>query len=185
MVLWILGCSLAKPDIALGPDGATTADTLVVDVAPQDDEFGDPVDFEFTWWRDGELRENLVTAEVLPGETARDQVWEVQVVAVAGSETSRPALAEITIENAPPTLVLTLAERTAPDADLMAFASTTDPDGDDVDVSWAWQVDGVDAGIDSDTVPASETQSGQIWTAICTASDGDAETVDEIKGQID
>jgi streptogramin lyase len=47
-----------------------------------------------------------------------------------------------------------------------------DPDGDEVTYTWAWTVDGVDAGISDGNVPADRSTLGSRWELTVTPSDG-------------
>lgn len=58
--------------------------------------------------------------------------------------------------------------------DLVAQVTTeaVDPDDDDVTYTYAWTVDGENADVQGDTVPAERTARGQVWSVTVIPSDG-------------
>ena len=70
-----------------------------------------------------------------------------------------------------PTVSISPAEPYNSDA-LTCLASSSDPQGDEISYTYAWTVDGLDAGIAESTVPADVTHSEEVWTCSVTASDG-------------
>ncbi|MBZ5710218.1 GON domain-containing protein [Nannocystis pusilla] len=72
-----------------------------------------------------------------------------------------------------PVVAITPASPTPVD-DLICSVTTesSDPDGDAVTYTFAWTRDGVDAGLASGTVPATELAVGQAWECTVTPSDG-------------
>ena len=49
---------------------------------------------------------------------------------------------------------------------------SVDPDGDPVTYRYSWTVDGADAALDTDTVPAERATLGSVWQATVTPNDG-------------
>ena len=74
-----------------------------------------------------------------------------------------------------PSVTLTPADAMYGDA-LLCEATAEDADGDSLTWTYAWTVDGADAGLDGAEVPADTTQPWETWTCTATASDGQAES---------
>jgi hypothetical protein len=62
------------------------------------------------------------------------------------------------------------------DLEAAITVASTDPDGDAVTYLWSWEVNGEDAGISDDFVPASETAEGDVWTVFAVATDGNLDS---------
>ncbi|MCB9743494.1 MAG: LamG domain-containing protein [Alphaproteobacteria bacterium] len=79
-------------------------------------------------------------------------------------------------ENTPPTAPVVAVNPSAPFADdalsCELLEDSEDADGDAVSYSYSWTVDGADAGISTDTVPAERTAEGESWTCTVTPDDG-------------
>jgi len=163
------------PQVAIEPAEPTTLDQLEAVIAtPAEDPNDDPVTYTYAWFVNGTIVGDLDSSLVEADRTGRDQVWSVEVFASDGDDDSPVATAEVTILNSAPTVSVDLApESPTTDQDLVATATTQDVDGDEVTLTWSWKRDGDDAGIDQDTVPASETASRQVWEVSVLASDGD------------
>jgi formylglycine-generating enzyme required for sulfatase activity len=58
------------------------------------------------------------------------------------------------------------------DLSCVVVTEAVDPNGDAVTYTFAWTVDGEDAGLDLATLPAGVTSPGQTWTCTVTPSDG-------------
>ncbi len=74
----------------------------------------------------------------------------------------------------PPVIAINPADPSSAD-DLRAVVTNPadDPDGDVVSYVWSWSVDGEDAGISGDTVPADQTAEQEIWSVTAYATDGE------------
>ena len=171
-VVALVGCT-APPDapiVAIAPELPTTFDALTATATLPDDV---DADLTFTWFKDDVLQSALVGPAVEAERTRRSERWTVEVVATNTAGESPPGVASVVIQNAAPTLTVTLAPDPPTSAeDLVATAQAVDPDGDPTSLVWAWTVDGVDAGIASASVPADRTAAGQMWAVSVTASDG-------------
>ena len=83
---------------------------------------------------------------------------------------------DCTAAPAPPEgLAIAIAPSAPTDADDLSCVIVTeavDPNGDAVTYTRAWTVDGEDAGVDLETIPAGLTSGGETWTCTVTPSDG-------------
>ncbi|MBM4393983.1 MAG: hypothetical protein FJ090_22885, partial [Deltaproteobacteria bacterium] len=169
----ILNTAPAAPVVHIGPEGARTADDLVVVVdTPSEDADGDAVTYTYVWTQNGRERADLLTDTVPASETTKGEFWEVTVTPTDGADAGDEATASLTILNtAPEATVAFSPEAPTTDDALLAVPSATDADGDDVSFAYAWSVDGADAGNSTDTVAAEATTHGQTWAVTVTPSD--------------
>jgi arylsulfatase A-like enzyme len=159
----------ATPVITLTPSAPYTTDDLVVTVE------GDASDLTFAWYRDDALQADLVSSVVPAAETAKGQSWRVVVSAPGARGEDGVAEASTVILNSLPTVTVAVAPpEPGTDDALSAAAEASDADGDAVVVSYAWAVDGADAGITDPEVAAASTERGQSWAVTATPNDGEA-----------
>ncbi len=165
--------------IAIEPAAPTDEDDLAcVIVTASTDPNGDAVSYRYAWSIDG-ADAGVATETVSAALTSGGKTWTCTVTPTDGTLDGVPATASATIavgNQAPsaPTVSITPAEPT--DDDVLTCVIETesvDPDGDAVTYSYAWSVDGVDAGLSSASVNGTLTTEGQTWTCSVTASDGE------------
>lgn len=165
--------------IAIEPAAPTDEDDLAcVIVTASTDPNGDAVSYRYAWSIDGAAA-GIDGETVSAALTSGGETWTCTVTPTDGTLDGVPATASATIavgNQAPsaPTVSITPAEPT--DDDVLTCVIETesvDPDGDAVTYSYAWSVDGVDAGLTSASVNGSLTTEGQTWTCSVTASDGE------------
>ena len=146
------------------------------EVMPEDPE-GDSVTVRYVWLVDGELsgiEGDVVTA----GNTAKGETWQVYAYANDGSLDSAPAIREITIQNARPTIGAATASPENPTTidDLTIEVSVDDlddADGDEVTLSYAWLKDGTSQDeYTENTLPSVATSKGEQWIVQVTPNDG-------------
>ena len=146
------------------------------EVMPEDPE-GDSVTVRYVWLVDGELsgiEGDVVTA----GNTAKGETWQVYAYANDGSLDSAPAIREITIQNARPTIGAATASPENPTTidDLTIEVSVDDlddADGDEVTLSYAWLKDGTSQDeYTENTLPSAATSKGEQWIVQVTPNDG-------------
>jgi len=124
-------------DIKLSPDSPTTSDTINLNITPKKDADGDPVEQNIKWSIDGQPQPNLDgKSKIEPGTAKKGQVVKVTVTPNDGEEDGKPATAEVTVVNAPPTID-PIGDQLATEGveftlDLAQFIS--DPDGDKLKV---------------------------------------------------
>ncbi|MDP2313448.1 MAG: LamG-like jellyroll fold domain-containing protein [Pseudomonadota bacterium] len=162
---------------SLTPATAHTDDVLTASVSTNDAD-GDTVSVGYTWYVDGVPIS--ATGATLDGGVHFGKGDEVYVVATPDDgEDAGTALASssVTILNTAPTAPVVAVSPTDPeDADDLVcdlVTPSTDADGDSLSYTYAWELDGSDAGIASDTVPAASTAAGDAWTCVVVAEDGD------------
>lgn len=132
------------PVVSISPNPATTVDDLVASVdTPSDDPDGDAVTYTWSWTKNGAAVDGP-TDSVPADLTTRGDVWAVSAVPSDGTEDGPAATAEITIDNAVPTLTIDLDPfKIGTNGRLVVSSDTDDADGDDVSVSFDWTVNGV------------------------------------------
>lgn len=164
----LLGCQPpgAGGALSIYPESPETTDTLVAVMADA------VAGYRYTWSQDGETVAELSEGHVPAELTTRGETWTVRATPVdgfAGEELE----ASVTIVDARPSVsvVLSPAEPGGSD-DLVAIASAEDPDGDALTLEWSWSADdALQVGLTQDTVPASMTSYGEVWTVTVTPSD--------------
>ncbi len=146
------------------------------EVMPEDPE-GESVTVRYVWLVDGELsgfEGDVITA----GNTAKGENWEVYAYANDGVLDSAPAIREITIQNARPSIGDATASPENPTTidDLSIEVSVDDlddADGDEVTLSYAWLKDGTSQDDYTDNIlPSSATLKGEQWIVQVTPNDG-------------
>ncbi len=94
------------PSLILPPNPAYTSDDLNAIASGATDADGDPVQYRFNWYKNGVLQPNLsgIGRDTLAAaNTARGQVWSVDVSAFDGIDDGPVATRTRTIQNSPPT----------------------------------------------------------------------------------
>jgi hypothetical protein len=172
------------PTITLDLDPASvgTEGKLVADVGT-DDADGDDVSVSFTWTVNGsevsEIGGSLDGSEFFE----RGDTVVVTVSAEDGNGGTATATAEVVVGNTAPTApeVWVYPEVPGYNSDLTCWveAISTNADLDEVSYTVTWEVDGApytgatdDVFLPGDTVPASATEAGQVWTCNVTPNDG-------------
>lgn len=163
------------PEVAITPAAPRTADGLTaLIVRVSTDLERDPITYRYAWTVDG--RPTAFVGAVLPRTaTTRGQRWSVTVTPYDSLGPGRPTTASVTIENsAPGAAGLVLLPTPAYEGDTVyCLASTTwDDDGDRVDLNYAWEVNGVDAGVSSVGIDSSHWRRGDDVVCLATPTDG-------------
>jgi formylglycine-generating enzyme required for sulfatase activity len=162
--------------VVLSPERPTTLEEIeVVIVAAAADPDGDAVTYRYVWFEDGVLRADLTGDALLAAETAKGQVWEVNVIANDGRADGGVAVAEATVVNTPPSVVASLDSVARTTDALVARVASDDADADSVSFSYLWTVDGRVTPWVTDTVPASATARGERWAVSVTPNDGEVD----------
>ncbi len=148
------------PKLAFVPaaPGAGKPFRLVVSGPPADAD-GDAVTYKASWKRNGAPYApggdpfEVATADVKKGDR-----WEVTVVPSDGEEEGKPATAQVTVRNTPPTppLLRLLPERptTGGPVALEIVRPSTDVDGDPVTYAFSWTRNGAPLGAPKERDPA-------------------------------
>ena len=165
------------PDIRIVPADPDTTANLTVEITAEAADNGRVLFYRTVWSRDGDHVLALDDETTVPSaETARDQVWTVEVSAVDDElDLGEAATAQVIIANSAPIAQLSISPTPAlVYQDLAASISTSDADEDTVGVTVTWTADGAaqpdldDAG----EVPSALTQVGQTWTVTVIPNDG-------------
>jgi hypothetical protein len=166
-----------QPLVTIGPDGATTVDDLVLEIAEPPAQ-RDDVTYAVSWARDGAEVASLADALTVPAsETAKGQRWRATVT--PSNRRDREGVlgtAEIVIANTPP-VGAAVAIAPAPPTratGASAAASGTDVDDDALTWSYAWTLDGAAIGADAATIDGALLTRGATLRVTATPSDGEA-----------
>lgn len=160
--------------IELSPSAPTTDQAVtVVHISEATDPNGDEVSYRYSWFKDGELQDDLTDATLPSDRTARDESWRVVVVPTDGELDGPPADGQAVVQNTAPSITaeLTPTEPSTLD-ELVVSITSSDLDGDEVSVAWAWTINDVPTVEFNGLVPASETIRDQVWTFKATPTDG-------------
>ncbi len=161
--------------VSLTPAEPTTTDDIqaVIDQEAWDPE-GATLEYRFNWYRDGTTWSERGPDTVGADNTAKGELWRVEVTAYDGSSAGDAIGAEVTIGNTPPTVELAFEnELPSADDDLVVIATPDDIDGDAVTLDWSWTRDGQPTGHGDGTIPAADTLRWQTWEATVVPHDGD------------
>ena len=186
----LAGCNdlPTAPTLSIEPAAPTTVDDLTVEITADATDAGRILFYRTEWSRDGQHVLALDDETTVPSEeTARDEVWSVEVSAVDDElDLGVPGTAEVTILNTAPVAQVSISPNPATvNQDLVATITTTDADDDGVNTGIAWTVDG-DPQPDLDgllTVPATSTEAGQTWSVTVLPDDG-TDTGDAVSASV-
>lgn len=168
IVALCVSCASVPPPITvrIGPAGADTRDDLVATV--EGSKAG-----SLRWFVDDEEVAELTGDRVPASFTARGQVWQVEarVEVDGGSWTASDVQI---IENAAPTVILSMAPREPQSSDALVVAALArDADADVLTVQYRWWRDDVLVpNLVGDRVDADQIRRGERWTVEVVASDG-------------
>jgi hypothetical protein len=165
-------------EVSIIPGNADSAQDLTV-AATTSDPNGDPVTVSYRWTApDGTESAGGSEGLLAAVNTVAGDTWMVAVTPNDGLDFGEPGTASITIDNTTPSAP---DVSITPDPGRLESAITcrvtnldaVDPDdGQDLTIEWSWTKDEVDQGIDTDTAPASGTDSGEVWACEARISDG-------------
>lgn len=168
----------SEPVILLAPDAPTTVDDIRLELVEESvDPDGDDIGHRVRWFLNGTENTDVEGRYVIDAAlTTKGQTWQVEVIGWDGLDDAEPVTAEVTVVNSLPIAEVTLAPSTPNGGDdLVASVTLSDADDDPVTAAISWAKDGTDAGLTEDTVPASETTTGETWAVRVTPNDGDAD----------
>ncbi|TVQ92092.1 MAG: hypothetical protein EA397_07905 [Deltaproteobacteria bacterium] len=158
------------PLVEITPAEPQTANRLratVVDPEPN-------LTYLYEWYRDGRHVDDMSSDTVPSDLTAKGELWQVQVIPMAGNLQGSVGRAEVEIFNTPPSLEASWANPApSPYEDLVVLTTTFDPDDDQVSLSFEWSVDGIPLDHDAPDLSADETVRGQVWQVTVRSYDGE------------
>lgn len=165
--------------IAIEPAAPTDADDLTCTIVTEaTDPNGDAVTYRYGWTVNG-ADAGISGATVGAALTSGGDTWTCTVTPNDGALDGAPTSASVTIargNQAPSAPGVSITPASPTDDDVLTCVIGTesvDPDGDAVTYSYAWSVDGADAGITAASVNGSRTSAGETWTCSVTANDGE------------
>lgn len=162
--------------ITVDPAEPLTSDTLSFTFEATDAN-GDDVSVSASWADpDGETIAGETVSNI---NTAVGQTWTLTLTPRDDLDTGEPSSTTVTIGNtAPSAPTVEIGPDPGRDnADLRCWVTDLedlDPDDQELTVSWSWTVDGGDAGVTTDTVPAASTSAGELWECTAVVGDGTA-----------
>ena len=171
------GAAIAIEPAAPG-DGDDLNCTIVTEAT---DPNGDALTYRYAWAVNG-ADAGISGATVGAALTSGGDTWTCTVTPNDGVLDGAPTSVSVTIaqgNRAPSAPGVSITPAAPTDDDVLTCVIDTesvDPDGDAVTYSYAWSVDGVDAGVSAASVNAARTEVGQAWTCVVTASDGELES---------
>ncbi|BDG02535.1 PQQ-binding-like beta-propeller repeat protein [Anaeromyxobacter oryzae] len=170
------------PAIALEPAEPTARSGVQVAIRkPSTDRDGDPIQYRYTWTRNG-VPAGQEGAAIPAGVLRHGEVWRVEVRPFDGEEEGEPILAAVTVKNTPPPTPSVLLR---PEAAAVGQALTCDTqvphrdaDQEPVTVSYRWyRNDRLDPLAEENAyLPAGVIRRGERWRCEAWASDGFAES---------
>jgi hypothetical protein len=175
-VLLLSACrsSTDAPTVTLSPLSPTTVDDLVAGVDSCDN-------CKYRWFKNNVAQGDITGDTVSANLTTKGESWSLLVTSQLDDGTEGPpGEAEATIENSPPVFGeynIRPNEEVYTNDILTATVDATDADGEEISLSYSWMVDGVDVGVNADTLDGLEYfDKGQEVYLTVTASDGESET---------
>ena len=166
-------------EVYLRPAFPKAGQELVCVAAGATDPNGDPIHYEFTWYRNGEVQVALTAGGVPAGTTVDGETWRCEAVAVDDEGLSSDAVssAVITVADLPPGEpgdVTISPDPAGVNADLICAATgSVDPNGDAVQYLFQWLADDVEVpGQTSYRLDRSLLVRGQTWTCKAWANAG-------------
>ncbi len=165
--------------IAIEPAAPTDADDLTCTIVTEaTDPNGDALTYRYAWAVNG-ADAGISGATVGAALTSGGDIWTCTVTPNDGVLDGAPTSVSVTIaqgNRAPSAPGVSITPAAPTDDDVLTCVIDTesvDPDGDAVTYSYAWSVDGVDAGVSAASVNSTRTTAGETWTCSVTANDGD------------
>lgn len=163
------------PVVEILPADPVTGDALSVNIAvAASDDDGDPVSYNYQWYRDSALMSGYTSDSVTAARTSKGETWMVEVRAFDGEDESSAASASVIIGNTAPSITGAAISPASPRVDdtLSCLPSGwSDADGDSADYDWAWTVNGKAAG-SSETLAGAFARGDEVG---CTLTPWDGE----------
>ena len=165
----------------LAPTTPTSDDDITASTFGQSDEDGDALTFEYRWYLEGTLQENLNDVDVLPSLATRSgDTWMVEIRAYDGEDystwvSSNPiSVGQQTSNNAPTVDSITISPTNPTTTDtLVATSTSSDADMDSITITeYQWRRNGALVGITTSTVDPVSTNKGESWSVEARSFDG-------------
>jgi hypothetical protein len=180
-VVTITNSAPTLSSVSIGISNPSTTDDLPVVNTSSDADAMDTLTYEHRWYLDGTHQTSLDGQSLLPSLATRDgDSWEVELRVSDGTDTSAWMKSSAVIigsmtTNTPPTVdsVDITPSNPATQNNLTATVTSSDADMDSiVSTEYRWIKNGVDAGIDSETLSFASTMKGDSWSVNVRVNDG-------------
>lgn len=167
--------------VSIGISNPSTSDDLPVVNTSSDADTMDTLTYEYRWYLDGTLQSSLDGLPSLPSVATRDgDSWEVEMRVSDGTDVSSwmkssAVVIGSTTTNTPPSVDSVEITPNSPttESNLVATVTSSDADMDSiVSTEYRWMKNGIDAGIDSATLPSVSTMKGDSWSVEVRVNDG-------------
>lgn len=167
--------------VSIGISNPSTSDDLPVVNTSSDADTMDLLTYEYRWYLDGTLQSSLDGLPSLPSVATRDgDSWEVEMRVSDGTDVSSwmkssAVVIGSTTTNTPPSVdsVEITPNNPTTESNLVATVTSSDADMDPiVSTEYRWMKNGIDAGIDSATLPSVSTMKGDSWSVEVRVNDG-------------
>ena len=166
--------------VAINPDPASISDDLVCNATGSDSD-GDALTWSYGWTIDG-ADAGETSNTLASGAFTKGQEIICSATPNDGFEDGAPmASAAISINNSAPTIdavAVTPSPATSADS-LTCDVTASDADGDSLSYTYAWQVDGVDAGVSTATLLPSKFARDSVVSCTASVSDDGVDFVSE------
>ena len=180
-VVTITNSAPTLSSVSIGISNPSTTDDLPVINTSSDADAMDILAYEHRWYLDGTHQTSLDGQSSLPSLATRDgDSWEVEMRVSDGTDTSAwmkssAVIIGSTTTNTSPTvdsIDITPSNPTTQN-NLTATVTSSDADMDSiVSTEYRWIKNGVDAGIDSETLSFTSTTKGDSWSVNARVNDG-------------
>tara|TARA_B100001996_G_C18664719_1_gene594438 strand:- start:301 stop:2796 length:2496 start_codon:yes stop_codon:yes gene_type:complete len=180
-VVTITNSAPTLSSVSIGISNPSTTDDLPVVNTSSDADAMDTLTYEHRWYLDGTHQTSLDGQSLLPSLATRDgDSWEVELRVSDGTDTSAWMKSSAVIigsmtTNTPPTVdsVDITPSNPTTQNNLTATVTSSDADMDSiVSTEYRWIKNGVDAGIDSETLSFASTMKGDSWSVNVRVNDG-------------
>lgn len=167
--------------VSIGISNPSTSDDLPVVNTSSDADTMDLLTYEYRWYLDGTLQSSLDGLPSLPSVATRDgDSWEVEMRVSDGTDVSSWMKSSAVVigsmtTNTPPSVdsVEITPNNPTTESNLVATVTSSDADMDSiVSTEYRWMKNGIDAGIDSATLPSVSTMKGDSWSVEVRVNDG-------------
>jgi hypothetical protein len=179
--------------LQLSPQTLFTDDDVTATVITSDAD-GETVLVAYEWSVNGVVV-STTSSTLSASNFIKGQMISVSVTPSDAQGSGIPSIDSLLVQNSPPEPPsISVDPVDAMDTDDVICSmdiSSSDVDGDSITYSFEWLVDGVSSGNTSDTLTATETAVGEIWTCVVTPDDGTEEgafgsaSTNEINGDSD
>jgi hypothetical protein len=165
--------------VTLAPSPEAGTDDIITATVSTSDDDGDSVAVGYEWFVNGVSAGQ--STPTLDGTTyfAKGDTLFVTATPTDGSDAgaalSSAVVAVVNTAPTSPVVEVTPERPVAGDHDLQCVIVTEsqDADGEAVSYTFAWSVDGVDAGNSTSTVATADIQAGETWECVVTPDDGE------------